>query len=93
MRIKKIVFSICIAILLVLMMFACRRQKDVNGIERTASATAKGMNGDVKVEVKVLDGKIVDVKAEGNETEGIGSKAIDELPGKIVENNSIAIDV
>ncbi len=39
-------------------------------------------------------GKIVDVKAEGaNETQGIGTNAIDQLPGKIVEANSADVEV
>ena len=60
----------------------------------TGTATAKGFGGDVTVSVTVTDGVITEVTAEGaSETEGIGSKAIDALPGQIVESNSINIDV
>jgi len=50
---------------------------------QTLTATEKGFGGDVTVTVTVDGDKIVDVKAEGpDETEGIGSMAIDELPAK-----------
>ena len=50
----------------------------------TASAT--GIGGDVPVSVKLdADGKIESVTVgDNNETEGIGSKAIEELPAKFV---------
>ena len=53
----------------------------------TYEGSAKGMESTVKVTVTVKDGKISDVKAEGQETQGIGSKAIEQLPAKIVEAN------
>jgi len=60
----------------------------------TLTGTAKGFGGDVTVQVVMSGGKIVDVKAEGaNETQGIGSNAIDQLPGKIVEANSADVEV
>ena len=48
---------------------------------------AKGMESTIQVTVTVKDGKITDVKADGQETEGIGSKALEQLPAKIVEAN------
>jgi len=59
----------------------------------TMTATADGFGGAVSVTVTVEDGKITNVTAEGaNETPGIGSKAIEELPAKIVEAQSADID-
>ena len=59
-----------------------------------ATGTAKGFGGDVTVTVTVTDGVITEVVAEGpNETEGIGSKAIEALPAQIVESNSLNLDV
>ena len=58
------------------------------------TATAKGFGGDVTVTVKTNGDKIVDVKAEGtDETPGIGTNAIDQLPGRIVEANSADVEV
>ena len=57
------------------------------------TATAKGFGGDVTVTVTVTDGKIEKVAAEGaNETSGIGTNALEQLPGKIVEAQSVAVD-
>ena len=58
------------------------------------TAKAEGFGGDVTVTV-VMDGdKIVSVEAKGpNETDGIGSEAIEQLPAKIVEANSTEVDV
>ncbi len=62
--------------------------------EGALTGTAKGFGGDVTVYV-VMDGdKIVSVEANGpDETPGIGSNAIDQLPAKIVEANSADVDV
>ena len=60
----------------------------------TASVgTAKGFGGDVTVTLTLADGKITGCTAEGkDETEGVGSKAIDQLPAAIAESGSIAVD-
>ena len=51
------------------------------------TGSAKGMESTITVTVTVKDGKIADVKADGQETQGIGSKALEQLPAKIVEAN------
>jgi fumarate reductase flavoprotein subunit len=64
------------------------------GVSGEFTGTAQGLGGDVTVTLTLVDGVITDCQAEGpNETEGIGSKAIEQLPGEIVANNSIAVDV
>ena len=51
-------------------------------------ASSKGIGGDVPVTVTVKDGKIAKVEVgENSETEGIGSKAIEQLPDEIVKAN------
>lgn len=59
----------------------------------TAQGTARGMEGDVTVEVTATKDKIyaINVVSE-NETEGIGSIAVDHLPGTIYKYNSLAVD-
>lgn len=56
------------------------------------TGTAKGM-GDVTVTLTLTDSVITDVKAEGpNETEGIGTKALEALPSLMVEGNTVNVD-
>ncbi len=58
------------------------------------TGTAQGFGGEVSVAVTMDGDKIVNVEATGeNETQGIGSNAIEQLPGKIVEANSTEVDV
>ena len=53
-------------------------------------ATGKGIGGKVPLTVEIKGGKIVSVEVGANgETQGIGSKAIEQLPAKIVEANGI----
>lgn len=57
------------------------------------TGTAKGMGGDVTVTVTLKDSAITDVKAEGkDETEGIGTKALEKLPGEMVDGNTVNVD-
>ena len=52
----------------------------------TYEGSAKGMGGEVPVTVTVAGGKITEVTVgENSETQGIGTKAIEQLPAKIVE--------
>ena len=54
----------------------------------TYEASAQGKAGDVPVTVTITDGKISAVEVGDNsETQGVGSKAIEQLPAKIVEAN------
>ena len=54
------------------------------------TAEGKGIGGKVPVTVTVKDGKIAEVTVGDNsETQGIGTKAIEQLPAKIVEANGL----
>ena len=58
------------------------------------TATAAGFGGDVTVTVIMNGSDIVDVKVVGdNETPGIGTNAIDQLPAAIVAADSADVDV
>ena len=58
------------------------------GVSGDFTGTAKGMGGDVTVTLTLTDSKITGCTAEGvDETQGIGTKAIEQLPAKIVEAN------
>ena len=58
-----------------------------------SSAVAQGFGGEVRVTVSVQNGKIISVTATGeNETPGVGSRAIEQLPKMILAAQSADID-
>jgi len=68
-----------------------------SGVSGTFSGEATGQGGPdnpVKVTITLEDSVITDFKAEGpGETDGIGSKAIESMPGAIVAANSLDVDM
>lgn len=57
------------------------------------TAVGQGISGDVPVTVTIENGVICSVEVgENAETAGIGTNAIEQLPAKIVETQSIALD-
>lgn len=64
--------------------------EEVSGVYE---GTAKSFGGDVTVSVTLTDGVITAVEAVGeNETPGVGSRAIEELPAAIVAAGSTQVD-
>ena len=60
----------------------------------TYTGVGTGMGGQVKVAVTFSANAITAVTVgENNETPGIGTPAIEQLPGRIVEGQSLALDV
>lgn len=79
-----------LSMLLALVMTLCL---GVTAFAEDYTATAKGFGGDVTVTLTIEDGKLTNVQAEGpDETAGIGSMAIEQLPGAMVERNSVEVD-
>lgn len=63
------------------------------GVSGTATASAAGFGGAVEVTLTMENGKITDVKIVGdNETEGVGSRAIAEMPEAMLKAGSISVD-
>lgn len=59
----------------------------------TATGVGQGIDGDVVVEVTADESTIYDVVVtEQNETPGIGSVAVEQLPEEIVNQNSILVE-
>ena len=87
--------SLILVLLLVTSLFGCAKPAAAPEVKaETLTGTGKGFSGDVTVTVTKEGDKITNVVAVGaNETPGIGDKAINELPGKIVEANSTEVDV
>lgn len=96
---KKTLSFIVVAIL-ALSMFAGCGSKDsaetgAEGLYTAGTYTgeADGHNGKVKVEVEVDSEKILSVKViENDETDGIADPAIENIPAKIVEGQTLAVD-
>lgn len=62
-------------------------------VDGTYTSTQKGFGGDITVEMTIEGGAIADVQISGpNETEGLGSVAVAELPARILEAQSLNID-
>ena len=75
---KKLSRMLC-ALLLAACMCAC------SATAEELTGEAEGYGGPLKVAVTVTDGKISQVKVTSHqETEGVGTRAIDELPAAIV---------
>ena len=82
----KKLLSIVLAAVMLMGLVSAAQAEELNGI-------AKGFGGEVTVVVTVEDGKITAVTAKGdNETPGIGTKALEELPAMIVAANSTDVD-
>ena len=61
--------------------------------QETLTGSAEGFGGDINVTLVVSGDDIVSVEAVGvDETEGIGSMAIDELPALIAEADSAEVE-
>ena len=87
-KIGKLLLSSMMALSLV----ACSSSTGT-GVSGTFTGTAKGLGGDVTVTLTLKDSVITEATAEGkDETEGIGSKAIEQLPPEMVEGNTINVD-
>ena len=84
----KKLFSVLLALALLATGFAL-----AEGDRVTAKGVGQGIDGDVVVQVEADATTIYAVQVlEQNETEGIGTVAVEKLPGEIVAANSIAVD-
>ena len=72
------------------MLLVCAAGMAETATQTTGTATVAGFGGDVTVTVYLENGVIVNVEMTGDgETQGIGSKIIDEWPAAFVEANGI----
>ena len=94
-QIKKSVSALAMAAVIAVSLFGygCGTKSTSAGVSGDFTGTAKGMGGDVTVTLTLEDGKITDCTAEGkDETPGIGTLALEQLPAQIAETGSIAVD-
>ena len=94
---RKRIAALALASVMALSLFGCGAKSDsassAAGVSGEFTGTAKGMGGDVTVTLTLTDSKITGCTAEGaDETQGIGTLALEQLPGQIAETGSIAVD-
>lgn len=81
------------AMILALAMLCTMGLAAAEGERVTATGVGQGIDGDVVVQIEADAGTIYAVEVlEQNETQGIGSVAVEQLPGEIVAANSILVD-
>ena len=92
MKSKKSIFFLVAAIAIIFIMVNTPRDSD-GTITGTGTGSGYGGKDSITVTVTLKDGKISNVTAAGpNETQGIGSNAIEKMPPLMVEKNSITVD-
>ncbi len=97
LNLKIIVFVILVS-MLSLMITGCKNKPQENvqtGLYKPGTYTGEGdgMGGKVKVSVKVDENKILEVNVlENDETQGIGDAAINKIPSKIIEGQTLSVD-
>ena len=73
--------------------YAVEEETAVETADNEFVGSAMGMGGDVVVKIAVEDGALASVEVvEQNETEGIGSRAVEELPAAILEAQTYDVD-
>ncbi|WP_349944520.1 FMN-binding protein [Lacrimispora sp. BS-2] len=89
---KKMTLVMAATLCILTLLAGCGRSADTYKAG-TYTAAAEGYAGDVEVEVEFDQGSILSVKVtDHNETVGIGDRAIEELPPKIVEELTWEVD-
>ena len=88
---KKRLISLFVALTMLLCLIPAAFAATFNA--GTYTASAKGMNGAVTVEVTFSDSAITDVKVtEQAETPAIASGALEQIPADIVAHQTLAVD-
>lgn len=95
---KTVKLAVCLALATSLVACSTNGSQTSTGKTDTAAnvltGKAKGFGGEVIATVTLEDGKIISVEIDGSkETQGIGTKAIEELPGLIVKAGNTEVDV
>ena len=87
---KNRILAMLIAVAMLLCMLPAALAATTETAVQTGTGTAQGFGGDVTVNVTLADGEISIVEIIGDaETQGIGSKVVEEWPQAFVEANGI----
>ena len=85
-----------LATVLLLCAAGCAKEPSADTKFKSGTYTGEGtgFHGTLKVEVEVSDDEILNVVVtEHEETPGFGTNAVDQLPGIIVEAQSLSVDI
>ncbi|MDR1421799.1 MAG: FMN-binding protein [Coriobacteriales bacterium] len=91
---KKRTLCLAVSVFLVMLLSVCVGCADTSLYNAgTYEAIANGKEGEFSVTTEFSDDEILSIViGDNNETEGVGSVAAEELPGKIVEAQGIEVD-
>lgn len=90
---KKLLLSAAAPLCAFLLLSGCGGNSSAAYKAGTYTSTAAGYSGDVTVQVEFDETSILSVTVTGQtETESIGGKAIEEVPGKIEEAQTWEVD-
>lgn len=98
---KKLSVAMAILLSLLLVLSGCKSNDKNQSQKQTGSneklvltSSAQGFGGEVVVTLTIQDGKLISVEAKGEkETESIGGKALEILPERMVQANSVNVDI
>ena len=96
---KTKIFSLLLCVAMMFSIVACQSSSQANNADSlykagTYTATAKGNNADMKVEVVFDENSIVSVKVlEHSETPGLSDAPIQRIPEEVVSRQTLAVDV
>ena len=89
----KRIISLALTLCMLLSVAAVSASAETAFVAGTYTASAKGNNGDVTVEVTFDAEKIVKVEVVSHsETAGLSDPAIEQIPAKIVAGNTLSVD-
>lgn len=97
---SKIFMSVAIIFTMLIGVVGCGETADTQDADSSISytagtyeAAAQGYGGEVTVSVTYDENEITDIEfGDNEETPGISDAAFDEIPNKIIENQSLAVD-
>ncbi|WP_018213190.1 FMN-binding protein [Desulfitobacterium hafniense] len=95
MKRTKLLALLCIIISIIFLAAGCGDSADSRLYKDGTyeGVSNKGIQPGLKVAVTIQDDMITEIKVvENKETQGIGTNAIDQLPGKIIEAQSTEVD-
>lgn len=85
---------LCMLLILTMALVGCSSNNSVAYVAGTYNGTSEGFGGPLEVEVTVSEDSIKEVKVLNHlETEGIGTKAIDQIPNAVIKSNSLDVDL
>lgn len=88
----KKILKLIIALILTISLVACSGGGATGDGVKTGTGSAKGMNGDIEVTIKIDGDKITEIETIHEETAGLGDVAIDKLTEDIIDNQTIKLD-